>query len=103
MTEVDKSSERAYGDLKSKRTESLPKHSLFGTTLETLTEVEKQQLRDLDINKFCNDIDKERRLRERRYKLTIPDHLQEQISGNFVIGHVDINHMQITTDNYNTI
>ena len=77
-------SKRAYGDLKAKRTEALPKHSLFGTTLERLTETEKQQLRDLDINKFCSDIDKERKLRERRYKLTIPEHLQQQISGKIV-------------------
>ena len=70
--------DRSWFGQRAKRTEAMPKNSLFGADLEIFQDAEVENRRQLDIKQFQKDVEKQRLQKQRRYHTTLPDYLRKK-------------------------
>ena len=68
---------RTWLGQRSKPTQAIPKHSLLGASLEIFKKDERDEVSQIDVKKYQEEINKERRAKQERYKKTLPEYLKQ--------------------------
>lgn len=70
-------------DHRAKRTQAIPKRTLFGSVIERLDEDDKKSLLQIDVKELENTQRRERIERKNRYKPKLPDYIKNQLPGKY--------------------
>ena len=69
---------RTWLGQRAERTQAIPKHSLQGAGREILSEKELDEVRQIDVKKFQNEVDRERQIRQEKYMHKLPEFLKKR-------------------------